>query len=245
MMGKHQMLDTTINRPTTSSSAAYAFFDVDDTLIAVKSLLSFQEYWYNWSNDLAGYAVYRQEIQELLAQEAPWEYVNRRYYAYFTGRKVVDVERCASAWFSDLESGMKLKGQSLFHSAVVQRLQQHRARGDEIVLVSGSFPLLLQPIATRLQVQHILAIRQQVVNGQFTGHILPPQTIGQGKADAIAEFLRDKSVLAEQCSAYGDDISDAPMLSCVGYPVVIQGGRQLEAYAQQFGWPVIHPVMTE
>ena len=38
----------------TGSPRAYAFFDVDDTLISIKSLLRFQEYWYEWTHDAAG-----------------------------------------------------------------------------------------------------------------------------------------------------------------------------------------------
>lgn len=225
----------------TSPSPAYAFFDVDDTLIAVKSLLSFQDYWYRSMGDATGHAAYREEMHELLTHDAPWEYVNRRYYSYFAGRIVADVERCAREWFASIERDTP----RLFHSAVVQRLQQHRARGDQPVFVSGSFPALLQPVAERLQVQQILAIRQQVVDERFTGHILPPQTIGQGKADAIAEFLQGKRVTPEQCTAYGDDISDVPMLSSVGFPVAVQGGRRLETFAKARGWPVIAPHLAE
>ncbi|MES1196058.1 MAG: HAD-IB family hydrolase [Steroidobacter sp.] len=220
---------------------AYAFFDVDDTLITIKSLLHFQEYWYQWANDQAGRKAYMEEIQELLAQDAPWEYVNRRYYAHFEGRSVADVERCVQAWFAEVQRSLQQKRQSLFHSAVMDRLQSHRREDVEPVFVSGSFVLLLQPIAERLQVQHVLAIRQQVVDGVFTGHILPPQTIGQGKADAVLEFLRERKVNPASCYAYGDDISDVPMLSCVGFPFVVRGGRRLEAHAEQQGWPVMDP----
>lgn len=220
---------------------AYAFFDVDDTLITIKSLLRFQEYWYRWANDPAGRDAYTDEIQELLAQDAPWEYVNRRYYAHFAGRSVADVERCVQAWFAETERTLQSNRQSLFHNAVIERLSRHREEGVEPVFVSGSFGRLLQPIAQRLQVRHVLAIQQQVVDGIFTGHILPPQTIGQGKADAVLEFLKERKINPAECYAYGDDISDAPMLGCVGFPFAIRGGRRLEAYAEQQGWPIMDP----
>ena len=220
---------------------AYAFFDVDDTVITIKSLLRFQEFWYRWVNDPTGRDLYADEMSELLAQDAPWEYVNRRYYAYFAGRSVVNVQRCVELWFAETEQLLQLKQRSLFNAAVVERLNQHRMDNVEPVFVSGSFELLLQPIAQRLQVNHVLAIQQQVVDGIFTGHILPPQTIGQGKVDAVREFLNTKNVDPAQCYAYGDDISDAPMLGSVGFPFVIRGGRRLEAYAVQRGWPVMDP----
>jgi len=221
---------------------AYAFFDVDDTLITIKSLLRFQEFWYDWAGDEAGRKAYIDEIQELIAQDAPWEFVNRRYYAHFAGRSIADVRRCVAVWFAKTERSLEERDQRLFHAAIVNRLQQHRQAGVEPVFVSGSFMLLLEPIAHRLHVNHVLGIQQQAVDGHLTGHILPPQTIGQGKADAVLDFLHSRAVKAEDCYAYGDDISDAPMLSCVGHPFAVRGGRRLEAYAVEQGWPVIDPV---
>jgi len=220
---------------------AYAFFDVDDTLITVKSLLLFQEFWYQWANDEAGRKAYTDEIQELIAQDAPWEFVNRRYYAHFADRAVTDVRRCVAQWFAETENDLLRRKQSLFHAAIIDRLQQHRREGIEPVFVSGSFMLLLEPIAERLQVNHVLAIQQQAIDGILTGHIIPPQTIGQGKADAVVDFLAKQAIDAAECYAYGDDISDAPMLSCVGHPFAVKGGRRLEAYAIEQGWPVIDP----
>jgi len=220
---------------------AYAFFDVDDTLITIKSLLRFQEFWYQWANDEVGRKAYNDEIGELIAQDAPWEFVNRRYYAHFADRSVADVRRCVALWLAETESDLAARGQPLFHTAIIARLKAHRRAGVEPVFVSGSFMLLLEPIAERLEVNHVLAIQQQAIDGVLTGHILPPQTIGQGKADAVLDFLDKQGISANDCYAYGDDISDAQMLSCVGHPFVVRGGRRLEAYALEQGWPVIDP----
>jgi phosphoserine phosphatase len=87
----------------------------------------------------------------------------------------------------------------------------------------------------------MLATRMEVSDGVYTGEILAPQTIGLGKAEAIREFLRGTGARAEDCYAYGDDISDLPMLQEVGYPRVISGGRGLESCARKRGWPVMAP----
>ena len=81
-----------------------------------------------------------------------------------------------------------------------------------------------------------------VADGRYTGEIRPPQCIGRGKAEAIARFLAATGVSAALCHAYGDDISDLPMLDSVGYPVVVRGSRDLEAQAMGRGWPVISPI---
>ena len=76
---------------------------------------------------------------------------------------------------------------------------------------------------------------------RYTGKIIPPQTIGSGKAEAMRLFMEDKSSQLAECYAYGDDISDVPMLEIVGYPNAVTGGRGLEPYAREHGWNIIHP----
>lgn len=217
--------------------SSYAFFDVDDTLIDVKSMFSFQDYWCAETGDVAAHRAFMAEMNELRGQDAPWEILNRRYYAHFAGRSVEATRLCAEAWFAALER----ERPRLFHAAVAAELQALQDQGVEAVFVSGSFPELLAPAARRLGVRHVLATTMEVKDGCFTGAILPPQTIGEGKAVAVKTFLAGRGVPAAICRAYGDDISDAPMLETVGYPTAVAGGRGLAAYAERRGWRVMAP----
>lgn len=221
-----------MNEPT-----SYAFFDVDDTLIDVKSMFSFQDYWFDQTGDAEGRRAFLTEMDDLRAADAPWETLNRRYYAHFAGRSVAATAVCAQAWFAALERDHS----RLYHAAVVAELQALQNQGVEAVFVSGSFPELLAPAAARLGVRHILATTMEVEGGRFTGAILPPQTIGEGKATAVRTFLAARGVPAAVCCAYGDDISDAPMLEAVGHPTAVSGGRRLQAYAESRGWRIMAP----
>lgn len=216
----------------------YVFFDVDETLISIKSMLSFQEYWFAATGDLSGKILFEEEMARLRRGGASREALNRRYYAHFAGREVAAVEQRATGWFNHVATTIP----GLFHSAVVAALYRHQNQGDRAVLVSGSFPALLTPIARRLGVRDILATDLVTAHGRYTGEIRPPQTIGAGKAEVIARFLAARRVPAAQCHAYGDDLSDLPMLDAVGHPVVVRGSGELEAQARQRGWPVLSPV---
>jgi HAD superfamily hydrolase (TIGR01490 family) len=216
----------------------YAFFDVDQTLISIKSMFSFQDFWFAATGDDEGREAFWQEMTGLRAAKASRETLNRRYYAHFAGRSVDAVADLANAWFNRLA----VTTEGLFHPPVVAALFRHQEHNQDPVLVSGSFPALLSPIAARLGVHHILATSMEVSNGLYTGGILPPQTIGQGKALAIERFLDRAGSPAAGCYAYGDDISDLPMLNAVGCPVVVRGDSvELEALAARRGWPVISP----
>lgn len=217
------------------TSKSYAFFDVDDTLISVKSMLSFQDFWYRKYPDPDAESRYRADLRAQLHPGACWASLNRLYYSYFAGRSEVAVAEAGQQWFEQQHSTKK----GFFYPRVVEELLEHKCRGRPPVFVSGSFPALLEPIAKVLGVEFILAAKLEVRDGSYTGGILPPQTIGEGKAEAIRQFLAERKVLAADCFAYGDDVSDLPMLKAVGHPVVVAGGRGLEAQAEEFGWRVI------
>ncbi len=215
----------------------FAFFDVDDTVIAVKSMLSFQDFWYAKYPDDAGKERYYTDLREKLHPDACWQELNRMYYRHFAGRRVVDVRACGEEWFTMMIE----KVSNFFHPIPLAELRAHQQQGRDAVFVSGSFPALLRPIANHLQVKTILATTMEIAGGSYTGNILEPQTIGEGKADAMRVFLSAMGSSAQDCYAYGDDMSDIPMLRAVGNPTVVRGGRYLEVHAQQLGWRIISP----
>lgn len=218
-------------------SHRFAFFDVDDTLISVKSMLSFQDFWYQQFPDPLGERAYLSDLQTHMHADACWAHLNRLYYSHFAGRNINQVRRIAQLWFEKMRSELP----HFYHENVLRRLQQHQADGDEAVFVSGSFRQLLEPIARELGVRHILAINLQTQGDICTGDIMPPQTIGEGKATAVRSFLTQSDAKASECFAYGDDISDLPMLKLVGNAKVVDGGRGLATKARHYGWELIKP----
>ncbi len=227
--------------PTTkqslSTTLGYAFFDVDDTLISVKSMLSFQDFWYEQTGDIEGESAYREDLRRHLHPGASWELLNRLYYRHFAGRVPEQVAALGRQWLRR----EKQNRVAFYHSRPLAELREHQRQGREIVFVSGSFPALLNPIAEELDVEHVLATELEVCNGIYTGGIHPPQTIGEGKAEAVRRFLQARQVAPALCFAYGDDVSDRPMLEAVGQPTVVSGGRELEQWARRLGWRVISP----
>ncbi|MGE5545539.1 MAG: HAD family hydrolase [Solirubrobacterales bacterium] len=213
----------------------YAFFDVDGTLISLKSMLSFQDFWYATAeNSARERALFEAEMGRLTRQGASREEMNRRYYAHFAGRSVAAVDHAAERWFAHIDRSLP----HLFHLPVVERLERHRRDGLQPVFVSGSFPALLRPIGRRLGVKHILATDMEIEDEHYTGRIRN-QTIGAGKVEAITAFLAADGCSAAACAGYGDDISDLPMLSAVGAPAAVKGDPRLEMAARRHGWEVL------
>ncbi|CAK0777346.1 HAD-IB family hydrolase [Azospirillaceae bacterium] len=219
----------------------FAFFDVDGTLISIKSMFSFQTFYYSkWlSEESSEFQPQRQEFEKTMtqmqAEEQPREAINAAYYRFFAGRSPRDTQECAFAWFKATLD----KRWDLFLPRSVDVLKHHQSEGVEPTFVSGSSMEILAPLAESLGVPWVLATHLEVENGVYTGRICPPQTIGAGKADAIRLFLAEQNVDARLCFAYGDDRSDLSMLELVGHPCVVSGDPVLEELACARNWPII------
>lgn len=222
------------------SKPFFAFFDVDNTLIRLKSMFSFHDYWHGeWRGKTN--SMVREEgadiigiIRSLERNGVSREIINRRFFEFFAGRNPDEVSECAKMWFLE----MRVR-ENVFIQETLEMLSELRMRGGEPVFVSGSLAEIVAPIASALNVRYVLANRLGVHNGKFTGKLLFPQTIGAGKRQAVDSFLADSSVDPADCWAFGDDRSDLPMLEAVGHPVVIPGDEQLEAEAGIRNWLIL------
>ena len=127
----------------------------------------------------------------------------------------------------------------------------HRRRRHELVLVTGTNAFVTEPIAARLGLQHLLAVRPERVDGRFTGRYEGHHTYGQGKVTALERFLhlRGSTIEAlDACAFYTDSINDVPLLeriaSAGGLAVATNPDPRLRALAQQRGWGLLDLFVT-
>jgi HAD superfamily hydrolase (TIGR01490 family) len=216
----------------------YVFFDVDGTLLSCKSMVRFQDFYLRrdgpWPRGLgplrSGLGFAPLGFWQVMRRDR--FFMNRAYYRTFRGRAPDVVRARASEWFEH----EKRRRPDLWIASSVRALEEHRARGHQPVLVSGSMVEILEPIARELGVAHALATRLVVHDGRYTGEIDGPQMLGPGKAEALRAFLAAHGGNASECFAYGDHISDVPMLEAVGHAVVVGEDPELTGYARQRRW---------
>ena len=122
----------------------------------------------------------------------------------------------------------------------------HRRRGHELVLVTGTNAFVTEPIAARLDLHHLLAVRPERIDGRFTGRYLGHHTYGRGKVLALQRFLRGRGSSIEALSAsafYTDSINDLPLLERIaavgGNPVATNPDPQLRELAVRRGWSLL------
>ncbi|GAB7186267.1 hypothetical protein ATKI12_6098 [Kitasatospora sp. Ki12] len=197
-----------------------AFSDVDETLIDCKSMFDFLDHYLGARYGSEGVRRGRRVREELTARAAagsPREENNRAYYREWAGEPAESVAAAGRAWFAE-----RAAEPDFYIAAVRDALTDHRAAGGAIVLVSGSFPAILDPIAADIGAAHLVCSRPEVRGGVLTGGLVGEPVIGEEKRRAVrALYEAHPQVDPADCYGYGDHASDLPMLTEVGHPVVV------------------------
>ncbi len=214
---------------------AFSFFDVDETLISVKSMFDILPF-IEAETGRSFTATLKQEIAVMRAAGISREAVNRHFYMALEGSKLGQVIAASDAWFNHCLSDREV----FFNTNIVDHLQRERAAGREPVFVSGSATLFLTPLAKELNVAHVLAT-ELLHSGVFLTGGIRASMIGAGKAVALKAFVQKHGADPARCSAIGDHVSDLGMLECVGMPSVVAHNSDLEDIARARNWPILSP----
>jgi HAD superfamily hydrolase (TIGR01490 family) len=219
-----------------------AYFDVDGTLTTGTSLFGFLDYYLSATgHPPQDYQRAQQKLKAMTAMGVPREETNRAYFDNLVGAQAADVTDLAQEWFkSELRQG------GYFNPHAVQALSEHQAAGHVTILVSGSFPALLEPIAAHLGTDETWCTSPEISHGRYTGRLTAPPMIGRHKAEAVLVAASAHRADVGECTGYGDHASDLPMLETTGHAVVVGGDEELRRTARARGWrllPSASPMM--
>jgi phosphatidylglycerophosphatase C len=105
------------------------------------------------------------------------------------------------------------------------RLQDHRAQGHEIVLVSASLHVYLDPIAALLGADAVLATALEVdADGRCTGEIAGENVRGVEKVRRLDAWLDGRDAVIH---AYGDSAGDDELLARAHHAIRVKKGGTL------------------
>ena len=218
-----------------ASPQVAAFFDVDGTLVnstIVHYYVRFRlqllhpimrPFW------LAGFLL--KIPYYLLLDRASRTKFNEVFYRNYRGMEVERLKNLA------LDSFDSLLGSKIYPAAANQ-LREHKAKGELVVLVTGSLDFIMAPLADYLGADHTLAMSLREQNGKFTGELMSPPLGEEEKARVVNAFAHEHGIKLAASFAYGDSRADLPMLHCVGTPVVVNPGKALRQIASESGWQI-------
>jgi HAD superfamily hydrolase (TIGR01490 family) len=214
-----------------------AFIDVDETLITVKSMFAFMRYWSTRSGHDCDDVM--AELHAMAAGGVDRTEINRAYYRWYAGAAWTELLVAGEAWYEDFRGDG-----TPFVAATLAAVAAHRAAGDAVVLVSGSFRPCLEPLARDVRADLLLCTEPVIErDGRLSGEVREPM-IGRAKATAVKRAMTALGVDPTNCAAYADHLSDLDMLSLVGHPVVVAGDSRLTVHARRHSWRVFPATAT-
>jgi HAD superfamily hydrolase (TIGR01490 family) len=212
-----------------------AFFDLDKTIIAKSSTLAFSKPFFH-SGLLNRRTVLRSAYAQFVfalsgADEDQMERMRAFITSMCTGWDAAQVREIVNETLHEIID-------PLVYDEAVRLIDEHKAAGRDVVIVSSSGEELVAPIAAMLGADHMVATRMVVEDGLYTGEI-GYYVYGPAKADAIRELAAARGYELAESFAYSDSVTDLPMLEIVGHPNAVNPDRGLRKVAVDRGWPIV------
>ncbi|MFI1658707.1 HAD family hydrolase [Streptomyces sp. NPDC020472] len=213
-----------------------AFFDLDKTVIAKSSTLTFSKSFYRGGLISRRAALRTAYIQFVfLAGGADHDQMERMREYLSTlckGWNVAQVKELVAETLHDLID-------PIIYDEAASLIEDHHAAGRDVVIVSTSGAEVVEPIGEMLGADRVVATRMVVgEDGCFTGEV-EYYAYGPTKAEAVRELAESEGYDLSRCYAYSDSATDIPMLEAVGHPYAVNPDRTLRREAVAREWPVL------
>ncbi|MEU3190104.1 HAD family hydrolase [Streptomyces sp. NPDC006992] len=212
-----------------------AFFDLDKTVIAKSSTLTFGKSFYQ-----GGLINRRAVLRTAYAQ-----------FVYLLGGADHDQMERMREYLSGLARGWDVEQvreivaetihgliDPIIYDEAASLIEKHHLAGRDVVIVSSSGAEVVEPIGRMIGADRVVATRMVVAEGRFTGEI-EYYAYGPTKAEAIRELAESEGYDLARCYAYSDSVTDLPMLEAVGSPHAVNPDRALRKEALARDWPVL------
>lgn len=207
------------------------FFDVDGTLVAGninKTII-----WHLWRMRLAS--------SKFLLRAAVWYFLWK--LGLFTD--VHDVARMGARGLAGISQKNLDDALGNIFSIYVRKkiyregrdlVEEHKNRGDKIILLSSSFEPFVKKVAANLGLSEVIATRLAIENNLYTGKI-DGMVVGGRKHIIVETFIKEHH--PKETYAYTDHYQDAPLLEMVTHPVAVNPDRKLSLLAARRHWPIM------
>ncbi len=122
---------------------------------------------------------------------------------------------------------------------MVEIIEQHRAQGHTMALLTASSNYLSDLVATELNIPYVLSNRMESQDGILTGRMQEPLCFGADKMYHAEVLGKKLGVDWTEGYFYTDSYSDLPVLETVRHPVVVCPDPRLDREATERGWKIL------
>ena len=208
-------------------------FDVDETIVHGQSQELFLRYllkikrigYFFYLKLLTWFVLYK--IGIIKDPKKPMVYA----YSFLKGKSVAEIAWLAHDFF---ERTLK----SAIYPRAIDIIREHKNMGRIVVLVSNSIEQIVKELADYLHIDSYITTTLETKDGYYTG-VIHGMVYGNYKTEVVNKFIKENDLNLETAWAYGDHISDQPLLSIVANPVVVNPSPALMEIAQKKHWPIM------
>lgn len=210
-----------------------AFFDLDDTILAVnsgrilikecyrKGVMSHRDllkaYWLSVLHKLR----IKSSRSSSLSMIGWLKGTEAKFMQEFSGR-VIDEQLI-----------------SFVRPEIREEINTHRKNEGRIVMLSAALTFIVKPIAESLNFDDYICSDPEVQNGHYTGLPSGPVCIEDEKETQIREYCLQNKIELSDAWFYADSWADRFGLNIVGHPVCVQPDSRLLKLAAENNWRVI------
>ncbi|HVL47762.1 MAG TPA: HAD-IB family hydrolase [Candidatus Thermoplasmatota archaeon] len=153
-------------------------------------------------------------------------------YGMLKGVRQRDMDaRMAAIWDERLKE--------LFFPDMLKLLDEHRKRGDRLVIVTTALRPLIEHAKKYIgEDVDIIACEPHVEEGIWSGRVEGP-LYGAEKRDAMVKYAAERAIDLTESTAYSDHWSDVAFLEAVGHAVVVNPDLRLSLFAKRRGWRIL------
>jgi HAD superfamily hydrolase (TIGR01490 family) len=226
---------TEISKPSfRSNTLALALFDLDNTLIAGDSDHAWGEF----------------VVEKGLVDGEDFSTANDKFFAdYQQGQLDIYAYLCFAleplAQFNPLQLNdlhkefMTNKINPIKLAKADAILEQHRAAGDTIMVITATNSFVTGPIVESLGIDLLIASEGEIINDRYTGKPSGVPSYKEGKVTRLQQWLEETGHSLEGSYFYSDSHNDLPLLNIVDNPVVVDPDPILHQHALDHGWPIL------
>ncbi len=214
-----------------------ALFDLDHTLIPIDSDYEWGEFTIalGWCDSTE----FKRRNAEFFAQ-------------YRAGTLDVHDYVCFATQAMREQGAIKSKAaHARFMAEVVQKaitrparelVEEHRAAGDELVIVTATNEFVTRPIAEIFGVKELIAVElERDAQGWLMGKIKGTPSFREGKVTRVEQWLSVRNLSWDdvETTFYTDSMNDLALLEKATHPVATNADERLRALATERGWRIL------
>lgn len=236
-----------INVNNNNKKRVAAFFDIDGTIYRVPgdstgaATAVVTLFWITRASSMIKFSLVIIFIPVLLVLLFTLDKIDRILSMFvmsnlqFVGIETIVIKKCMDTFVNSNEF------KAMINQPAVDRLNEHLSRGDLVILVSATPNQVSEPIANFFNVDIVCGSKCLIENNIVT-HAQYQNTllVGSVKEQLLNDVLVKRyNIDLEQSYAYGDHITDLPLLNMVGNPVAVNPTKALELIANEKNFEIL------